>query len=52
MSDIHTHRRILDTFTAPIERPLLRWLAERLPAWVMPDLLTGVVVHSDMPATG
>lgn len=44
MADIRTHRRILDTFTAPYERPLLQALAARLPAWVTPDILTGVGV--------
>jgi archaetidylinositol phosphate synthase len=44
MQDIRTHKRILDTFTGPLERPLLRWLAGRMPAWVNPDILTGVGV--------
>lgn len=44
MPDIRTHRRILDTFTGPTERTMLLWLATRLPAWVTPDLLTGVGV--------
>lgn len=44
MNDIRTHRRILDTFTGPLERRLLRWIAARLPGWVTPDLLTAVGV--------
>jgi len=40
MRDISSHRRVLDTFTGPIERPVLHWLAARMPAWVMPDHLT------------
>lgn len=40
--DIRTHRRVLNTFTDPIERPVLLWLAARMPAWVTPDILTGV----------
>lgn len=44
MADIRTHRRILDTFTAPYERPLLHWLAARMPAWATPDVLTGIGV--------
>lgn len=44
MPDIREHRRVLDTFTAPIERPTLKWLAARMPAWVSPDFLTGIGV--------
>lgn len=42
MSDIRTHRRTLQTFTAPLEKPLLIWLAGQMPAWVNPDILTGI----------
>ena len=42
--DIRKHKRILDTFTGPVERPLLQWLAARQPAWVTPDMLTGVSI--------
>lgn len=42
MQDIESHKRVLDTLTGPIERPTLRWLAARMPAWVTPDILTGV----------
>ncbi|OGO34107.1 MAG: hypothetical protein A2W35_14275 [Chloroflexi bacterium RBG_16_57_11] len=44
MRDINSHRRVLDTFTGPIERPVLRWLAAHMPAWVTPDQLTAVGV--------
>lgn len=44
MNDIRTHRRILDTFTGPLERRLLHWIAARLPGWVTPDVLTAVGV--------
>lgn len=40
-ADISTHKRINETFLTPFERPALRWLAARMPAWVTPDLLTG-----------
>ena len=40
MRDISSHRRVLDTFTGPLERPVLRWLAARMPAWLTPDHLT------------
>jgi phosphatidylglycerophosphate synthase len=44
MTDIRKHRRVLDTFTGPVERPVLRWLAAHMPAWVNPDILTGIGV--------
>lgn len=44
MSDVKTHQRTLNTLTDPIERPTLRWLAAHLPAWVNPDILTGIGV--------
>lgn len=34
------HTRVIDTFTGKLERRLLRWIAARLPAWVVPDHLT------------
>jgi phosphatidylglycerophosphate synthase len=42
--DIREHKRVLDTLTGPFEKPLLIWLARRMPAWVNPDLLTAVGV--------
>lgn len=42
MADIHKHRRVNDIFLGALERPALRWLAARQPAWVTPDTLTGV----------
>ena len=44
MKNIKSHQRILDTFTGPLERPLLRWLASKMPAWISPDILTGIGV--------
>lgn len=44
MPDIREHKRVLDTITGPFEKPLLRWLAERMPRWVTPDVLTGIGV--------
>jgi archaetidylinositol phosphate synthase len=40
--DIRKHKRIVDTFTGPLERPFLQWLAARQPAWVTPDMLTAL----------
>jgi archaetidylinositol phosphate synthase len=36
-----TQQRINNILLGPLERPALKWLAERMPAWVTPDLLTG-----------
>lgn len=35
-------RRNNDGLVQPIERPALLWLAQRMPVWVTPDLLTAV----------
>jgi len=48
MHDISSHRRVLDTFTGPVERPVLRWLAARVPAWVTPDHLTALGVFGGL----
>ena len=37
-----SHTRVIDTLTGPLERRLLRWLAAHMPAWVKPDMLTGL----------
>jgi phosphatidylglycerophosphate synthase len=37
-----TQQRINNIVLGPLERPALRWLAARMPAWVTPDLLTGL----------
>lgn len=42
MKDISTHKRVNDIFFGPIERPTLRWLAAHAPAWMTPDILTGI----------
>jgi phosphatidylglycerophosphate synthase len=44
MKNISSHHRILDTFTGPVERPVLRWLAAHMPQWVTPDILTAIGV--------
>ena len=44
MRDIRSHQRVLDTFTGPVERPVLRWLAAHMPSWVTPDFLTSIGV--------
>ena len=42
MEQLKPHQRINDILLAPLERPALQWLAARMPAWVNPDILTGV----------
>jgi archaetidylinositol phosphate synthase len=44
MADIETHSRVNDILLGPLERPTLKWLAEHMPAWVNPDMLTGTGV--------
>lgn len=40
MKDIKSHQRIIDSITGPHEKKLLVWLAQRLPTWVTPDMMT------------
>jgi archaetidylinositol phosphate synthase len=42
MADIKTHQRVNDILLGPLERPALLWLAARQPAWINPDILTGI----------
>jgi len=44
MADIQSHKRILNTWTGPVERKILHWCAERMPAWVTSDMLTALGV--------
>lgn len=44
MADIKQHKRVNDMLLGPLERPALQWLAARMPAWVTPDVLTGIGV--------
>ncbi len=37
-----TQQRINNIVLGPLERPALKWLAVHMPAWVTPDVLTGV----------
>jgi archaetidylinositol phosphate synthase len=40
MSEVKKHERVNDILLGPLERPLLQWLAGRLPPWLTPDWLT------------
>jgi len=53
MADIKKHQRVNNMLLGPLERPALQWLARRMPAWVTPDVLTGIgVVASIMIFVG
>jgi phosphatidylglycerophosphate synthase len=42
LSEPKPHERVNDILFGPLERPALAWLAAHMPAWVNPDILTGV----------
>jgi len=48
MADVADQKRVLQTITGPIEKPALVWMSERMPAWVTPDILTGLGILGSM----
>ncbi len=44
MHDVTTHQRVNDILLGPLERPVLKWLAGHMPAWVTPDTMTVIGV--------
>lgn len=44
MTIAEKHRRIQESLLTSIERPVLRWLAARMPGWILPDQLTALGV--------
>lgn len=53
VNDIKDHKRVNDMLLGPLERPALKWMAANAPAWVTPDILTGLgVVGSAMCFAG
>ena len=44
MAELKPHERVNDILLGPLERPALRWLAAHMPAWMNPDILTGIGV--------
>ncbi len=53
MSETKPHQRVNDILLGPLERPALQWLAEHMPRWVTPDVLTGIgIVGSLMTFAG
>jgi phosphatidylglycerophosphate synthase len=39
---VEQHSRVNRILLGPLERPALKWLAERMPSWMTPDILTGI----------
>lgn len=52
MSDIKQHKRVNDMLLGPLERPALKWMAAHAPAWVTPDVLTGLGVVGSLMCFG
>jgi len=48
MAEVSEQKRVLETLTGPFEKPALIWMSERMPAWVTPDVLTGVGIFGSM----
>ncbi len=42
MTEKQDHKRVNDILLGPLERPALQWLAAHQPAWMNPDILTGI----------
>lgn len=39
---VEQHNRVNRILLGPLERPALQWLAEHMPGWMNPDILTGI----------
>jgi archaetidylinositol phosphate synthase len=39
---VAAHTRVNESLLAPLERVALKWFAARLPAWISPDVCTGI----------
>ena len=48
MKNIKTHERVNDILLGPLERPALQWLAGHQPAWMTPDILTGIGIFGSV----
>ena len=42
MEKLKKHKRVNDILLGPLERPALHWLAAQMPAWMTPDICTGI----------
>lgn len=47
-NQLKNHVRINDILLGPLERPALAWLAKKMPAWVHPDMLTGLGLFASL----
>ncbi len=45
---IKPHTRVLGSWLSPLEKPVLLWMAARLPAWMTPDVLTFIGIVGSM----
>ena len=48
MKNIESHERVNDILLGPLERPALQWLAAHQPAWMTPDILTGIGIFGSV----
>jgi phosphatidylglycerophosphate synthase len=48
MSEPKSHERVNDILLGPLERPALQWLAEHMPGWVTPDVLTTIGIFGSV----
>lgn len=48
MPKVEQHKRENDILLGFLERPALQWLAEHAPAWVTPDVLTGLGIGASV----
>jgi phosphatidylglycerophosphate synthase len=48
MSEPKPHERVNDILLGPLERPALQWLAEHMPRWVTPDVLTTIGIFGSL----
>jgi archaetidylinositol phosphate synthase len=52
INDIKKHQRVNDILLGPLERPVLLWLARRMPAIVTPDVCTIIGVMGALAVAG
>jgi phosphatidylglycerophosphate synthase len=48
MSEPKPHQRVNDILLGPLERPALQWLAEHMPSWITPDVLTAIGIFGSL----
>lgn len=50
MKAVNQHTRVNDIILGPLERPALHWFAAHMPAWVTPDICTGIGISGAFTA--